>query len=416
MVETSSAAVDLLLQPLAQEVADVVRVDLLRPGAVHHLLVDRPVLGREELLVGDVGIGGIDALLLRVVERVDDHVVVEHLRLGGAVDGVQLVLAFGVGVGPDLVEPLPVLVAHQDDGGDDDDDGDDGGERRDESDASTVHVLFLVHLHDGAVRENLAGLSGVSRQTLALEVVLQVDAEPVVHARRGVALVDFDGAILAGESWLAGADKVVDGVVAGASVLAGVAAAVVDVLFAVGSDEARSAVALVVGDEIDAGAAVLAGVDLAVVDVVVAVLAGETDGATALVVSSVGGEGAGGSVGTGGRPAGVDFNVAIDTLETLGALADVARGAPGAVDALGSVLAGLVVAGLSPHLAVVAVKADGADAGVVADAGPLGEEERKVCFIFCCSCSRNLVMNVLTMKSAKKNWCRENERLPPSDS
>jgi hypothetical protein len=31
---------------------------------------------------------------------------------------------------------------------------------------------------------------------------------------------------------------------------------------------------------------------------------------------------------------------------------------------------------------VVAVEADGADAGVVADAGPLGEEERKVCFIF----------------------------------
>ena len=90
MVETSSAAVDLLLQPLAQEVADVVRVDLLRPGAVHHLLVDRPVLGREELLVGDVGVGRIDALLLRVVERVDDHVVVEHLRLGGAVDGVAV--------------------------------------------------------------------------------------------------------------------------------------------------------------------------------------------------------------------------------------------------------------------------------------------------------------------------------------
>ena len=78
MVQTSPAAVDFFLEPLAQDVAGVVGVDLLRSGSVsgNHLLVDRPVLGREELLVSDVRVGGVDALLLRVVERVDDHVVV----------------------------------------------------------------------------------------------------------------------------------------------------------------------------------------------------------------------------------------------------------------------------------------------------------------------------------------------------
>lgn len=47
MVEAASAAVDVLLQPLAQEVSGVVCVDLLRSGASsgHHLLVDRSVLG-----------------------------------------------------------------------------------------------------------------------------------------------------------------------------------------------------------------------------------------------------------------------------------------------------------------------------------------------------------------------------------
>ena len=47
MVQTSPAAVDFFLKPLAQDVAGVVGVDLLRSGPVsgNHLLVDGPVLG-----------------------------------------------------------------------------------------------------------------------------------------------------------------------------------------------------------------------------------------------------------------------------------------------------------------------------------------------------------------------------------
>ena len=95
---------------------------------------------------------------------------------------VQLVLALGIGIGPHLVQPLPVFAAHQDDDGDDDDDGNDGRQGGDESHAAAVHVLFLVHLHHGAVRKDLASLAGVPWQALALEIVDLVNAEAVVHA------------------------------------------------------------------------------------------------------------------------------------------------------------------------------------------------------------------------------------------
>jgi len=237
--------------------------------------------------------------LLGVVERVDDHVVVQHLGLGSAVDRVQLVFPLGIGVGSNLVESLSVFVAHQDDGGDDDQDRDDGRECCDQSNSASVHVLFLVHFHHRSVRQNLASLSGITGQTSALEVVFPVDAESVVHARRRVAFVDFDGAILSGKSGFASANEVIDRVVAGSAVLARVSAAVVDVLFAVCSDESGSAVALVVGDKVDAGSPVLAGIDFAVVDVVVAVLAGKSDRASAHVIGSVFGQRTGGSVGAG---------------------------------------------------------------------------------------------------------------------
>ena len=112
-----------------------------------------------------------------------------------------------------------------------------------------------------------------------------------------MALVDLDGAVFAGESRLARADKVVDRVVASATILAWIAATVVDVLFAVSADETGSAVAFVVCDKVDTRAAVLARIDGAVVDVVIAVFAGESDRASALKVSSVGDDRASGAVG-----------------------------------------------------------------------------------------------------------------------
>ena len=398
MVETPPAAVDLLLEPLAQHVAGVVGVDLLRSGSTsgNHLLVDGPVLGREELFVGDVRVGGVDALLLGVVERIDDHVVVQHLGLGGAVRRVELVLALGLGVGPDLIQPLPMFAAHQNDDGDDDDDWNDGRQGGDESHAAAVHVLLLVHPHNCAVRKDLAGLAGVTRQALALKVINLVNAEAVVHARGRVALVNLDGAVLAGESGLASTDEIVDGVVASSAVLARVATAVVDVLLAVGADEAGPAVALVVGDKVNAGAAISTGIDLTVVDVHLAVLSGEPDWAAALVVRAVGSQRAGGPVRAGGRPARVDLHVAVDTLEALGALAHVAGGTSRTIDALGSVLAGLVLAGLGPHLAMGSVEADWANASVVADPSALKSRKKDVNVFF--SSTRNLFTNFLTMK------------------
>ena len=105
--------------------------------------------------------------------------------------------------------------------------------------------------------------------------------------------------------------------------MARVSAAIVNVLFAVSSNESGPAVALVVSDKVNASSAILAGIDFAVVDVVVAVLAGKSDRTSALVISSVFGQRTGCSIGTGRRAARVDLDVAVDTLESLGALADI---------------------------------------------------------------------------------------------
>jgi hypothetical protein len=239
------------------------------------------------------------------------------------VDGVQFVLAFRVGVRTSLVESLSVFVAHQDDGRDDHEHGDDRRKGGDESDATSVDVFFLMHFHHGSVGEDLAGLAGISWQTSALEIVFAIDAESVVHAGGRVALVDLDGAVFAGKSGLASADKIVDGIVARASVLARISAAIVDVLLAVGSDETGPAVALVVGDKVDASSPVLAGINFAIVDVVVAVFAAESDRTSALVIGSVFGQRTRRSICARRRSAGIDFNVTVDTLETLGAFANV---------------------------------------------------------------------------------------------
>ena len=110
--------------------------------------------------------------------------IVQHLGLRSAVDSVQLIFSLSIGIGSDLVESLPVLVAHQDDSGDDHQDRDDGRKGCDQSNSAAVHVLFLVHLHHRSVGQNLTRLSRISGQTSALEVIFTIDAKSVVHAWR----------------------------------------------------------------------------------------------------------------------------------------------------------------------------------------------------------------------------------------
>ncbi len=77
----------------------------------HRSAVGR-VLPREvELFVGDVGVVGV--LLAGEVEGVDDHVVVQHLCLVGAADGVELVLPLGLGVRAPLLAPPTPLGAEE---------------------------------------------------------------------------------------------------------------------------------------------------------------------------------------------------------------------------------------------------------------------------------------------------------------
>ena len=90
-----------------------------------------------------------------------------------------------------------------------------------------------------------------------------------------------------------------------------------------GANVPGSAVALVVGDKVDASSTILAGVDLTVINVVVAVLAGESDGAPAFVVTTIFSHRTGGTIGAGGASAGVNLHVTVDSLEALGAFADV---------------------------------------------------------------------------------------------
>ena len=369
---TSGAAAGSVLQLVAEHHGGVVRVELLHVSLAAHLRVGR-VLGGEGLLVGNVGVR-VDALLLGVVQRVDDHVVVEHLGLVDAVYGVELVLPLGLGVGPSLLDSLPPLAAHQVEDSDHDQHGDHGGAGQDEGPLRLIGVLgFASDLEDGAVGQDVAVFARVSGKTLALKVVQLVNAESVEAGGSG-ALVDLRGAVLAGVAGLAGADEVVDGVVAGAAVGARIGLAVVDVVLAVSAHESGVAVALVVVDKVEAGAPVLAGVGGAVVHVDLAVLATEALGTLALVgVGS--GELAGASVLAGGGAAVVDLDVAVHALELGGALALVSVVGVGADRA---VLAGSVGAGLGVHLAVAAVEAQGANAHIIVLAGALKIEREKI--------------------------------------
>ena len=75
----------------------------------HHVLVGAAVLGTEGLLVGDVV---VLLGLARVLQVVDDHVVVQHLGLIHGVDGVELVLPLGLGVRPPLLQEVAPLATH----------------------------------------------------------------------------------------------------------------------------------------------------------------------------------------------------------------------------------------------------------------------------------------------------------------
>ena len=91
-------------------------------------LLDAPLVARvfgvEEFFVAQVGVVGF----FGIVQRVDDHMVVEHLGLVGAVDGVELVLFPGLGVRSELVSAHTSLRAPQVQRREDDHERDQGGE------------------------------------------------------------------------------------------------------------------------------------------------------------------------------------------------------------------------------------------------------------------------------------------------
>lgn len=225
--------------------------------------------------------------------------------------------------------------------------------------------------HDSAVGQDLAVLARVSRQTPALEVVLLVHAEAVVHAGRRVALVDLHRAVLAREARLAGADKIIDVVVTGSPVLARVRDAVIDVLFAVCAHESGVAVALVIGDKVDAGSPVSARIGRTVVDVDVAVLPCEPLWTPTHVIGPVLNQRASRTVVTRRGPAGVDLHVAVHTLVAVRTLANISGDAALAVETPGTILAGHVVAGLGHHLAMAAVEPQWTNASIIVQTSTL---------------------------------------------
>lgn len=86
---------------------------------------------------------------------------------------------------------------------------------------------------DGSIRLNLAVVSGIPGKTSAGETVVSVDAESLVEAGKGFALVNLNGAVFSCESFPASAGEIVDSVDASSSIDAGIVLAVVVVLLAV---------------------------------------------------------------------------------------------------------------------------------------------------------------------------------------
>ncbi len=310
--------------------------------------------------------------------------VVEHLGLVHAIDGVQLVLALCLGVCTPLLGAPPAFGAPQVERGHQNQAGDDSGTREDQGPLVVVNVvvaaavlllpLLANELEHGAVREDVAVLTRVARQALALKVVHLVDAE-AVQAGGSRTFVDLLRAVLAGEARRAGADKVVDLVVAGAAVGAWLRPAVVHIVLAVAPDESGVAIALVVADEVEASSAVAAGVEGAVIHVGLAVATGEPGGASAAVGVRAGGL-TGPAVLARSGAAVVDLDVAVDSLVIRWALALVASG--GTLEAFSAVLARVVGTRLSAALAVAPVEPQGADALVVSQPVALQREETDV--------------------------------------
>ncbi len=304
-------------------------------------------------------------------EVVDDHVVVQHLGLVHAAHGIQLVLPSGLGIGSPLVKESTSFLAQnkRNSGQDNDQNRDQDSCDQARMGVAVVNVIGRSQGEHGAVRQDVAGFARIAREAAALVVVELVHAETIMHAGTGRALVDLDGAILAGESRTTGADKVIDRVMTSASVGTRIDGALVHVLLAVGPDEPGEAVALVVGHKVDAGAAILARVDLTVINVLLAMLAGKSGRTMALVFVRAGHMTSAAILAGCLHPTSVHLDLAVDTGEALGALALVTGS--GMILAMGAIFAGSVLASLGVQFTMGTVEPKRADARIIVDTGAL---------------------------------------------
>ena len=82
-------------------------------------------------------------LRLRIFQSVDDHVVVKHFRLVDDINGVELVLAFRLGVRAFPFAALTAFGAQDPNDTNEDDDDDHGRDGDDERRLCVVHVFVI---------------------------------------------------------------------------------------------------------------------------------------------------------------------------------------------------------------------------------------------------------------------------------
>ena len=175
--------------------------------------------------------------------------------------------------------------------------------------------MVTVKGQNGTIGQHIASFTRIPGQASALVIVQFIHAESVVHAGIVFALVDFSGAIFAGESWRTGTDEIVDGVMTSTSIGTGIDSTFVDVLLTMRTGESGQAVTLVVADEVNAGAAVLARVHCTIINVLFAMFSTEPLGTHTFVLIFVFGiDGASSSVlARIAHLALVNFDVTVDT-------------------------------------------------------------------------------------------------------
>ena len=149
---------------------------------------------------------------------------------------VKFIFSVCLFIGFSLIKRLPLFLVNHQQTAQNHEQCQNCGQNYDQSYISASIILVTAGKgQHSSIRQNIAGFARVSRQASALVIVKFVNTKTVMHTGTPGTLVSFLRTDFSAISRWASADKIVNGIVASASVSTRVNAAFVNVNFTVGS-------------------------------------------------------------------------------------------------------------------------------------------------------------------------------------